>query len=498
MPSQPYPAMPLRRRLPALGLSALLLAQTAVPAPQLTEGLPDLGDVAGSYLTPAEEQRLGQAFMRSVRASEKVVDDPLLETYIQDLGSRLVAHSSITDRRFDFFLIDSPVINAFAGPDGHIGVFTGLLLTTETESELAAVLAHEIAHVSQHHLLRSLALADQLTIPQVAVVLAAAVLGVAAGGDAAIAAAVGGQAGIIQEQINFTRDNEQEADSIGISLLADSGYEPRAMATFFDRMGRANRSYAATEVPEFLRTHPVTNNRIADALSRSESYPYKHPADDLRYQLIRASLRVKGFATPAEAVEHYRDTYADGRYRNATANRYGYALALMRAERYAEARKVLNRLLAKHPTTVEFLVTSARLYTAAGQLPQALAELTDAQALFPTSYPINVSLAEVRLQAGQARAARDGLQPLLARRPDDARLLELMARASQAMGQPIETHEYMAEKYFISGDTEAAVLQLEIALRDPRLNDYESARLGSRLKALKRELKEEKKREKRL
>ena len=236
--------MPTRKTAPLaarLALSALLLVAHLPPALALDTDLPDLGNSAGGLMTPKRERDLGRAFMRSVRRSQKVMDDPLLNDYIQQLGQRLVDASGERGTPFSFFMIDDPQINAFAGPGGYIGVYTGLLQTTETESELAAVLAHEIAHVTQQHLLRAWESTSQMSIPSAAILLAAVVLGAAVGGDAAAAAAVGGQAALIQQQINFTRANEQEADRVGIDILAESGYEPRAMPSFFDRMGKANQ-----------------------------------------------------------------------------------------------------------------------------------------------------------------------------------------------------------------------------------------------------------------
>jgi predicted Zn-dependent protease len=457
--------------------------------------LPDFGDSAGSALSPAQEHRLGQAFMRSVRASEKVVADPLLTEYIQSLGRRLAAANG-AGGSFTFFLIDDPAINAFAGPAGHIGVNTGLVLTTETESELAAVLAHEIAHVTQKHLLRTFEAASQLSIPQAAVLLAALALGAAVGGDAGLAAALGGQAALMQQQINFTRGNEQEADRVGMQLLAKSDLDPRAMPTFFERMGRSGQAYA-TQLPEFLLTHPVTTSRIADAQGRAEGYAYRQRGDSLGYQLTRAALRVAAARNAEEAAANFRGSLRDGSHRSAAAERYGYALALMRGRDYEGARRELDRLLEGSPGQVEYVVQSARLYGATGQAERGLAELERAYKANPKSYALAVELAEDALAVGRPEQARRALQPLLKSHSDQPQVMELIARASARSGKQAEGYRYQAEYYYLTGAVDAAVQQLELAMRDPTLDFYQSSIVEARLREVRAEAEDLKKQKRR-
>ena len=218
----------------------LLLSWVIQPAQALDYSLPDMGDSSGAYLDSHLEKKLGDAFMRYVRASSEVIDDPLLTSYIQGLGDKLTRHSNTRGHAFNFFLVKNPVINAFAGPGGNIGIHTGLLMESQTESELAAVVAHEIAHINQRHLARMIQAADQMTLPAAGLLLAAILLGVAGAGDAAAAALIGGQAALMQKQINFTRSNEKEADRFGIRVLAKADFDPRAMPSFFEKMNRQN------------------------------------------------------------------------------------------------------------------------------------------------------------------------------------------------------------------------------------------------------------------
>ena len=486
------PATPFRNRRPARRVGpTLLLATTllASPGPQvgaLDLDLPDLGNSAGALMTPKRERDLGKAFMRSVRRSQKVMDDPLLTDYLQHLGQRLVEASESGASGFNFVLIDSPQINAFAGPGGHIGVYTGLLLTTETESELAAVLAHEIAHVTQQHLLRTWESSSQMGIPSAAILLAAIVLGATVGGDAAAAAAAGGQAALIQRQINFTRANEQEADRVGIEILARAGHETRAMPTFFDRMGKANRVYAS-KLPEYLMTHPVTNSRIADAMGRAEQHPYRQNADNLRYHLARADLVQRRFDRPEDAIRELELMIEDGRFRNATAAHYAVARAQIRAQRLDEADATLAHLLRDHPDTVEFIVTKAEAETARGERAAALRRLEAALARRPASYALNVAYAETALAQGEPAKALEQLQRYIAFRPDEPRLFRLLALAAGESGRTALGHEHMAEYYYLIGDLERAIVQLDIALDGEKLNFFDASRIESRRTELKAE-----------
>jgi predicted Zn-dependent protease len=492
-------------RLPCLAVGALTLAAAladpvaAGEPPFYTGGtpdLPDIGESASAAFTPAQEKRLGQAFMRSVRSTGKVLADPLITDYLQSLGKRLAARADSGAQAFSFFVVDDPSVNAFAGPGGHIGVHTGLILTTESENELAAVLAHEIAHVSQKHLLRAFEATSALTIPQAAVLLAAVILGTAAGGAAGIAAALGGQAALLQSQINFTRGNEQEADRVGMQILAQAAFDPRAMPSFFERMGRSGQAYA-TQLPEFLRTHPVTVSRIADAQGRAESYPYRQRPDDLRYHLARAALQARQPRAADEAVGNARASLRQGRHASEAAERYGLALALMRARDYEGARREIDRLRGADPSRIEYVVTSARIHAASGSPERGLAELEQALKANGASYPLRLEYAEAALAADKPARAREVIEPLVRSRPDQPEVMRLMARASATSGHTAVGHRYQGEYYYLTGAVDSAVQQLEIALRDPGLDFQQSSMVDARLRELREEaadLKKEKRR----
>lgn len=482
---------------PVAPLIALTLLLASLVADSYAQGiaLPDIGSPSGNLLSPAEEKRLGQAFMRSVRGSMRVIDQPLMSAYIQSIGNHLVSNSNAQGRTFYFFLVDSPQVNAFAGPGGYIGINTGLVTTTESESELASVIAHEIAHVTQNHLVRTFDAVRQMSMPATALAIAALVLGAASGNtEAGLAAATGLQAGVAQRQINFTRAHEEEADSIGIKALAESDFDPQAMAAFFGRMGKATRLYDSGQLPEYLRTHPISSNRLADAQARADQYPYRQTPDSLHYHLLRSTLQVLEFKTPKEAVEHFHDTLRDRRFRNEDGQRYGYVLALIADEQYAEAAKQLKILARKNPEEIAYIATEALLLKKSGQPEKGLQVLRDGLDLYPGNYPLSVYYAQALLDEGLAADALKLVEQQLRGRPDDGQLNKLAARAAGDSGQNNLAHQYMAEYYYQSGALEPAIQQLEIALREKGISEFRSAQMTARLDLMNEEMEELKQR----
>jgi predicted Zn-dependent protease len=487
MPARRYLKRPSR---PAVLLVCVMFLSTIlIPGSFAAEiSLPEMGAPSGNTLTPAEERRLGQAFMRNIRNTMNVVSDPLLASYIQSLGSNLVQHSDGAGNNFQFFMIEDPQVNAFAGPGGHIGVYTGLLITTQSESELASVLAHEIAHVTQEHLVRTYDAMQRMTLPAAALAIAALVIGAATKSPDAIAAATTGiQAGMAQQQINFTRSHEQEADHIGIQTLAAAGYDPGAMPVFFSRMGQVNHIYDSGKLPEFLRTHPVSSNRIADAYGRAGAFPYRQKADSLDYHLARAKLRIFQFNNPKEAVTHFQETLSERRFRNEDGHRYGYALALMTHREFDRARAEIDRLLQQHPEQIDFIIASALIEKHAGNEQLGLQILNRARDSHPQNYPLAIYHTEALLDAGKPAEALAILEKQAALRPNDTTLYKLLARAAGDSGDRASGHRYLAEYYYASGALRSAKQQLEAGLEIRGLDYYQSARMAARLKEIRQE-----------
>jgi predicted Zn-dependent protease len=486
--------LPRIHQLLLLLVTILLSASAPITADDAIK-LPELGSPSDQYLTPADEIRLGKEFMLSVRKSSSVLDDPLISDYVQSLGRKLLKQSDAVGQEFNFFIIESPEINAFAGPGGHIGVNSGLILATQSESELASVIAHEIAHVTQKHLLRAFDAANKISGKTAALLLASILIGAAGSADAGIAMATGVQASAIQEQINFTRSNEEEADTVGIRILAESNYDPRAMPIFFERLTHASRLYESG-IPEILRTHPVTTNRIADALGRAEKYPYKQYPGDLSYYLTRERLRVRSFKKPAKAVKHFATGLNDGRYLNQEAHQYGYALALSINNQHTKAQEVIEKLLKKSPEQAEYVLASADVAKKLKQSDKALKILDTYYSLMPENYPVSIAYIEELTESKQLSNARQVALQTTTFHENDPRLYRLLSKIEQLDGRQAESHRMLAEAYVANGEYMPAVQQLEIALKKVSQSDfYQTSKIESRLRKLRGLLKTQQKAE---
>ncbi|WP_295386910.1 M48 family metalloprotease [uncultured Thiodictyon sp.] len=485
------------RRRAALHL-ALALGLAGLPAAPGRAGqfnLPDMGNSSDTVMSSGAEIRLGKAFMRQVQATLPVMSDPLVTAYVESLGNELVAaDKSAKGYSFDFFVIDQPVVNAFAGPGGHVGVYAGLILTAQGENELAAVMAHEIAHVTQRHLMRGYEDQSRLSIPTIALMVAAAILAAQAGsGQAGMAALTGIQAASVQRQINVIREDEKEADRIGIATLAAAGRDPYAMAGFFERLSKTSRLYE-NNAPEFLRTHPVDTNRIGDALGRAAEYHNRQRPDSMGFLLTRARLREASYNRPEKSLAAFKASLREGRYSNETAERYGYALALLRADQLAEAKSEATRLLAAQPSRAEFIVLDARIDLKQGHADAALDHLKQAIGLSPGNWAMRMAYAEALATAGQPRKAMEQLQAVERVRPGNPALYELLSQAAIRSGDKGASFRYHAQQLYAEGDLEPAIKQLDFALRQRDIDNYEAAQIQALRDSWKEEQRAQKKR----
>ncbi len=439
-----------------------LLAFILATQPVLAADLPDLGEVSRQYFSDQEEQTLGRTIMRDVYADPRYLDDPEIENYLNQLGYKLVSVSARNQRTFTFFVVDDPTINAFAMPGGNIGVHTGLLLAAQSESELASVIAHEIAHVTQDHLARMVAAQSQSYWPTMAA-LALALLASRSNPNVASAAIASTQAYSIQNQLNYSRDYEREADRLGYEMLTRAGFDPRAMSTFFERLQRANRFYDSS-APAYLRTHPLTTDRIADMEARSESAQYHQVQDSLEFQLVRARLRAQE-NTPADAVLAARNTLKEKRYSNETAARYGLVSALLRAREFREAEAEVQKLPTGKNSDPMILQLAAYSAFTAGNLALALQRYQAASDAYPGYRPLQYGYIAALLSAGRNRDALARVDGQLALYPLDRRLWRLAAQTHAQLGHRLLSHRAQAEAAALSGDLVAAIEQINLGLK---------------------------------
>jgi len=381
-------------------------------------------------------------------------------------------------------MVPDSSVNAFAAPGGFIGVNSGLLLTSQREDEVASVLAHEIAHVTQRHLLRSFEKAKQMSIPMTVAMIAAALLGAVDPkiGSAAIMAV---QAGGIQSQLNFTRANESEADNLGMHTLVRSGFDALAMPVFFERLQQASRFYTGNAMPEFLRTHPVTTSRIAEARGRAVTYPLIPQASDvLQFYLMREKLRVMGTTNLTQLTQYYANAVKIGNSLNVTATQYGYSLALAAVGNYAHSRKIITKLIEQDDDRLSYQLALADIEIAVGRLSTALDIYQENQKLYPDDQALTLKQVGALLQANLPEEAEKLLLRQLELSTPSQQLYKLLAQATGEMGKKSQSHSWLAEYYYISGRLNQAADQLRIAAGFARGDEFQLAKISSRLREI--------------
>ena len=505
MRSQPRLALPL-----AIAL-ALVLGADAV-AQSRPEALPQMGSSAASLITPADEARYGAMVMRELRRQDLLVSDPLVEGWLQNLGFRIASASGEPDHGYTFFMMRDRRINAFATLGGLVGMNAGLVLTAEREDEVAGVLAHEVAHVTQRHVLRSAEKSQQMQLPtmlaMIGALAAASQSNSRSADDAMQAAVVGAQALAVQMQINYTRSNESEADRIGIETLSRAGFDPLGIADFFGRMERASRgNTGGWQAPEYLRTHPVTTTRIAEARDRAAAMakqtPWRiAPPRDDGHLLLPASLRPLPNAASVRPSEFHwarerlrvltaptaRDAVAEYETDPAATPRievaYGHALALLRAGRAAEALRRLDVLLAEQPEHLWLRLAAAEALHKAGRPAEATRRFEDLLADYPQHRAISLAYAEALNERGDAESGRRAqalLRPLLAGAAGDLLLQRGFARASELAGDDNRAVEAHAEAAFLSGRAEDALKQFDTLKQRDDVDYVQRARVEARM-----------------
>ncbi len=470
------------KRFVAITLIALL---TFYPVERLAFAqkeirLPDFGDPSGSLITPLQEQQLGTAFFRSIHNQIEINQDLEIHEFIEFLGERLALYSDNPQQPFYFFVVLDPRINAFAGPGGYIGINSGLILDTETESELASVMAHEIAHVTQRHLFRAFDAARKLTIPSAIALLGALLIGTQSA-ELGQAALITAQAASTQFQIAFTRVNEQEADRVGIRTLARANFDPRGMPAFFERLQQSSRYYGEGP-PEFLRTHPVTSSRISDSRGRAENFPYRQFADSISYLQFKAKLRVMTAVKPSIVVKYFKARLNRGTETQKSVAQYGYALALTSNAQYGKAKTILSQLVQKYPRQHAFINALAKTEIASGNSERALQLYASARKRFPENRAITLEYANTLLRTGKNEPARHLLIDYIRKFPPTPEVYNLVSRAYGGLGKIAQSHRYLAEYYYAIGLTEPAILQARLGLRQTNDDQYLTALLESRLK----------------
>ena len=476
----------------------LCLGIVCLPVYALDIKLPDLGASSSVALSPQMEEQIGREIATQIRNSHQIIDDLEVNEYIQNLGYSLVANSDDAYQNFHFFLINSKQINAFATPGGVVAVYSGLFLTTDTESELASVLGHEIAHVTQRHLARSFEKSSQLNLPILAGMVAGILLGAATGsGEAGAVAALGLSAAGQQAQINYTRANEKEADRVGMQYLSRSGYDPTGMPGFFQKLERKNR-YIGKDYPEFLRTHPITINRIAEATQRAEQYKSQMKAfkSPLTYRLMKAKLHVLTSHNSNAVKNFYAEKISKHHsIKQGIASKpedyYGYGLALFRKQAYKEAIKIFTQLYLSDTENNSFVVALAKSYIATDDkvmIRKGLKLFSDTLSDRPYNLVLTNNYAYALIQSGQIKKAIILIEKFNKDNFKHPSTYKLLSIALGKDKQLVKAHIAEAEYYYLNGLLEAAIMQLKITKKIVAKNNfYVLSKIDARQRAIQEE-----------
>jgi predicted Zn-dependent protease len=508
------PSHPLLR----FALAALATVAIALPLNAQNRGtkLPDIGSSAGQVLNPAQQSQYGAMTLAQLRHYGYVLDDPLLEQWLQSVGHRLAANSDKPKQEFTFFLLKDRQINAFATLGGYIATNAGLVLAATREDQVASVLGHEIAHVTQDHVLRGVERAQRDSVPILLAMLGAIMVAQSSGGnssdDASMAALSAGQALMYQRQIDYTRDNEAEADRIGMQTLSRAGYDPKAMAEFFTTLQswvRANQGGERERTPDYLQTHPITVSRISEAKERAATMPSgtsfaapttSNPALPGNLRLSTASLapagtgefgwakerlRVLSADTPAQAVREYEQMRTKAPLDD--AQQYGLALARYEANQPSAAITELAPLLERNPNDTWLQLAMGEFEARAGKKAEADARFQKLVDRMPRNRPVVLTYAKVLGERGDAASGKQAqaiLRPLAAIAGDDPVYQETFGRASDLAGDPIRAGEAHAEAEYLNGRPERALVQLENLKKRSDLDYYARARIDARIDAI--------------
>ena len=514
----PRTPAPLR---PALLAIACVVGLAGLTSPSLAqEGrLPDMGSSAGRVLSPVEQQGYGAMMLSQLRHYGYTLEDPLIAQWLQGMGQRLGAASDRPEQPFTFFMMRDRQINAFATLGGYVGMNAGLVLAAESEDEVAGVLGHEIAHVTQTHVLRAVERAQRDSIPILLGMLGAILVAQKAGGggnssgNATMAAVMGAQGLMVQRQIDYTRSNESEADRLGIRTLARSGYDPKAMAVMFERMQaatRVNRGSEENRAPDYLLTHPVTTVRIAEAkerASRVEVTPFSKGAfarsenpllpGNLQVEIARTGggtgefdwarerLRALSANTPKAAIAEYEQFGRHGKLTD--AQRYGLAVAQLQDGQGAAAQMTLAPLLPAHSGDRWIQLAMAEAHARAGDRAGADERFAQLHARLPNDRAVAITWAKLLSERNNAEAGRkalDILRPLLGSAGTDPSFQQVFARANEIAGDPVRAGEAYAEAEYLNGNPERALLQLNTLRKRPDLDYYARARIDARIAAI--------------
>lgn len=460
----------------ALGLSLSLASQRAV-ANEIK--LPRLGDSVSGIVSKRQEYQLGRTWLKAFRSRVREHDDPLMQQYLEQLLYDLATYSDLEDPRLELVIVNNASMNAFAVPGGVVGFHTGVFAFAENEDQMASVLSHELAHLSQRHFARGLEAQRTSSMVTLAGLLGSLVLAATAGGDAGMAAITATQALALDSRLRYSRSNEQEADRIGLQTMERANRDPGAVAEMFETLLRATR-YSGSRPPEFLLTHPVTERRIADARGRAMANSMRQYTENPEFYLMQSRALLALRTDTNKAIREFQ-AQLDNNIHRPEAVQYGLALAHTRAGNYKQAAILLDELIRNDPSQLCFHHAGIELSIAQQNYPQALAKLDNLLRISPNNYPLTRLKSEALWQAHRYEQASDLLTDLSRIRPEDPMVWYQLAEVRGLAGNISGVHQARAEYFILVGAFSRARKQLGLAVKLVAADFKRSAIIRQRL-----------------
>jgi predicted Zn-dependent protease len=464
-----------------IAISALivfLLGTISVSALNKKNELPEIGVVASSAISLDKEVLIGEALMRQLRGQAPIINDPLLEEYIQDIGNRLVAQADNVKFPYKFFIINNPDINAFAFFGGHIGIHTGLIFNTRNESELASVLAHEVSHVTQRHIARSIEAKQKSSPLQIASLLGSILLAVVSP-EVGMAAIQTSNAASAQSSINYTRKNEKEADRVGIALMAEAGFDPNGASSFFGILAEKNRLKSTPFA--FLLTHPLPESRVADARMRAASFRPRYIPESLNFHLAKTRILARYYANPKRNIQYFSDILRKQDYVFKQVTEYGLGLSYLADQQFEPALKLINGLLLQDPNNLFYIDTYTDIAIEMNQHQKAIDKLSAQIIHAPYNRVLTLNLANVLIKAGNIERAISLLKDYLLINPENLLAYDLLSEAFSSSEQKLEMHQVKAEIYALVSAYPRAIDELHTAYNYASERKIEQKRIRARI-----------------
>jgi predicted Zn-dependent protease len=459
-------------------LSIMVLGSMSVSAVNTKNDLPEIGVVASSAISLDKEVLIGDALMRQLRGQAPIINDPLLDEYIQDLGNRLVAQADNVKFPYKFFIINSPDINAFAFFGGHIGIHTGLIFNAKNESELASVLAHEVSHVTQRHIARSIEARQKSSPLQIASLLGSILLA-AVNPEVGMAAISVSNAASAQSSINYTRQNEKEADRVGIGILANAGFDPNGASSFFGILAEKNRLKSTPLA--FLLTHPLPESRIADARTRAASFRPRNVPESINFHLAKSRILARYYANPKRNIEYFSGILQNQSYVFKRAAEYGLALSYLANKQLEPALKLINGLLQQEPNNLFYLDVYTDIAIEMNQHQKAIDKLSAQIIHAPYNRVLTLNLANVLIKTKDFEKATLLLKDYLLINPDNLLAYELLSDAYSSSEQKLEMHQVKAEVFALIAAYPRAIDELHNAYNYAGERNIERKRIRARI-----------------